>query len=48
MGHSNKEIAYELGIAHSTVKVLIFRAGTKLRARTRAELLRSIGKNPAP
>ncbi len=39
MGHSNKEIAYELGIAHSTVKVLLFRAGTKLKARTRTELL---------
>jgi DNA-binding CsgD family transcriptional regulator len=35
MGHSNKEIAYELGITHSTVRVLLFRARTKLRVSSR-------------
>jgi DNA-binding CsgD family transcriptional regulator len=35
MGHSNKEIAYELGITHSTVKVLLFRARLKLRVSSR-------------
>ena len=44
MGHSDKEIAYELGIAHSTVKVLLFRCRTKLRANSRAELLRKFAE----
>ncbi|HTQ06766.1 MAG TPA: helix-turn-helix transcriptional regulator [Polyangiaceae bacterium] len=41
LGHHNKLIAYELGIAHSTVRVLISRAAAKLGARTREELLRT-------
>jgi DNA-binding CsgD family transcriptional regulator len=39
LGRSNKEIAYELGIAHSTVRVLLCRAAQKLRAGTREELI---------
>lgn len=35
LGHSNKMIAYELGLAHSTVRVLLTRAATKLGARGR-------------
>ena len=39
-GHTNwKLIAYELGIAHATVRVLISRAMGKLGVRTRAELV---------
>lgn len=38
-GWSNKEIAHELGIAHSTVRVLLGRAARKLGARTRDELM---------
>jgi len=38
-GLHNKAIAYELGLAHSTVKVLMMRAATKLGVRTRAEVL---------
>jgi DNA-binding NarL/FixJ family response regulator len=38
-GLDNKVIAYELGVSHSTVKVLISRAAKKLGARTRRELL---------
>ena len=36
LGRSNKLIAYELGIAASTVRVLMARAGAKLQAKTRA------------
>jgi DNA-binding CsgD family transcriptional regulator len=39
LGHSNKLIAYELGISASTVGVLLSRAAKKLRARSRAELI---------
>jgi DNA-binding CsgD family transcriptional regulator len=37
---TNKEIAYELGLADATVRVLMLRATRKLGARTRGELLR--------
>jgi len=37
-GHSNKLIAYELGISHATVRVLMARAATKLGVKTRDEL----------
>ncbi|MGD0679425.1 MAG: LuxR C-terminal-related transcriptional regulator [Polyangiaceae bacterium] len=47
MGRSNKEIAYDLGIAHSTVKVLLFRARAKLGAKNRAELLQILAKHGA-
>jgi DNA-binding CsgD family transcriptional regulator len=39
LGHTDKLIAYSMGIAHSTVRVLMHRAARKLSARTRAELL---------
>lgn len=38
-GRSNKAIAYTLGVAPSTVGVLVYRASAKLGARTRRELL---------
>jgi two-component system, LuxR family, response regulator FixJ len=38
-GVDNKVIAYDLGLAHSTVRVLIARAALKLGARSRHELL---------
>ena len=38
LGHSNKLISYELGLAWSTVRVLVQRAARKLRVGTRAEL----------
>jgi DNA-binding CsgD family transcriptional regulator len=40
LGHHNKLIAYELGIADSTVRVLLSRAAQKLGVRSRSELLR--------
>jgi DNA-binding CsgD family transcriptional regulator len=40
LGHSNKLIAYELGLAHSTVRVLLARASAKLGARGRQETLK--------
>ena len=39
MGHDYKLIAYELGISHSTVRVLIARARRKVGARSREELV---------
>jgi len=39
LGRSNKVIAYELGIAHSTVRVLLGRACARLGAHTRSELI---------
>src|SRR5262249_44474607 len=38
-GAENKVIAYDLGLSHSTVKVLMARAASKMGARTRRELL---------
>jgi DNA-binding CsgD family transcriptional regulator len=38
-GHTNKLIAYALGISASTVGVLLHRASVKLRARSRSELM---------
>jgi DNA-binding NarL/FixJ family response regulator len=38
-GGANKEIAYELGLAHSTVRVFIARAAEKLGATSREDLL---------
>lgn len=37
LGHHNKLIAYDLGISHSTVRVLMARAASKLGARSREE-----------
>lgn len=39
MGHEYKLIAYELGISHSTVRVLVARARQKLGVATRRELV---------
>jgi DNA-binding CsgD family transcriptional regulator len=39
LGRDNKVIAYDLGIAHSTVKVLMARAAAKLGAGSRDELI---------
>jgi DNA-binding CsgD family transcriptional regulator len=39
MGHRNKEIAYELGLSASTVRVLMARAAKKLGARGRADAI---------
>ncbi len=39
LGFTNKEIAYGLGISHSTVRVLMARAAAKLGVHSRAELL---------
>jgi DNA-binding NarL/FixJ family response regulator len=39
LGHDNKIIAYDLGIAHATVKVLMARAAMKLGVRSRAEVI---------
>lgn len=39
LGHSNKEIAYELGLAASTVRVLLHRAARKLKATTREQAI---------
>jgi DNA-binding CsgD family transcriptional regulator len=52
MGHHNKLIAYNLGISHSTVRVLSSRAAEKLGAASREDLirrfnlLRSTGMSP--
>jgi DNA-binding CsgD family transcriptional regulator len=42
LGHHNKLIAYELGVADSTVRVLLARAAAKLGVRTREELLQAV------
>lgn len=47
LGHHNKLIAYELGIAQSTVRVLMARAASKLGVRTRGELV-SAARRSAP
>jgi len=39
LGHSNKVIAYELGLSASTVRVLLHRAARKLGVATRAEAI---------
>lgn len=44
LGHHNKLIAYELGIADSTVRVLITRAAHKLGVRGREDLLRAFSE----
>lgn len=38
-GHTNKETAYELGLSHSTVRVLVARACAKVGVTTREELV---------
>ncbi len=39
LGHSDKQVAYALGISEPTVRVLIARAASRLGVRTRKELL---------
>jgi DNA-binding NarL/FixJ family response regulator len=39
LGHSNKVIAYELGLSDSTVRVLLHRAARKLGVSTRGEAI---------
>lgn len=46
MGHPNKLIAYELGIAPSTVGTHIARAAAKLGVRGRVALMRRLGEEP--
>jgi DNA-binding CsgD family transcriptional regulator len=48
LGHHNKLIAYELGIADSTVRVLLARAAARLGVRTRAELLLAVDDRWGP
>jgi DNA-binding NarL/FixJ family response regulator len=43
LGHPNKLIAYELGLAVSTVGTFLKRAMKKLGLRTRLELIASVG-----
>ncbi|HWO10815.1 MAG TPA: helix-turn-helix transcriptional regulator [Polyangiaceae bacterium] len=39
LGHDNKVIAYDLGIAHATVKVLMARAASKLGVKSRPDAI---------
>lgn len=43
-GHDNKTIAANLGVAHSTVRVLVQRAATKIGASSRRELVERAAK----
>lgn len=45
MGQDNKVIAYDLGISHSTVRVLVARAAKKLGVQSRAALLRLLAES---
>jgi DNA-binding CsgD family transcriptional regulator len=45
-GCGNKTIAYELGLAHSTIRVLMARAASKFGAKTRQELLEKMHVAP--
>lgn len=40
LGHADKQVAYELGLSPSTVRVLVMRATRKLKLNSRAELTR--------
>ena len=48
LGHATKLIAYELGIADSTVRVLLRRAMQRLRVTSREALVAKLGAAPAP
>lgn len=51
LGHHNKLIAYELGLAQSTVRVLSMRAARKLGTRSREETIArflALTRLPAP
>lgn len=47
LGRSNKEVAYDLGLADATVRVLLARAAKKLGARDRAEAISQFSKAAA-
>jgi DNA-binding CsgD family transcriptional regulator len=47
-GESNKSIAYALGLAPSTVGVLLFRAAAKLGVKSRGDLLSVYAKRARP
>ena len=47
-GSHNKAIAYDLGIAHSTLRVLMSRAASKLGFRTRRELVANLKAGAPP
>lgn len=46
-GRTNKEIGYDLGIAHSTVRVLMGRICEKHAARGREDLLEALSRQLA-
>ena len=48
LGRSTKEIAYALGISDSTVRVLLARAATRLRARSRQQLVQLATQQALP
>jgi DNA-binding CsgD family transcriptional regulator len=48
LGRSTKEIAYALGISDSTVRVLLARAATRLRVRSRKQLVRLATREALP
>jgi DNA-binding CsgD family transcriptional regulator len=48
LGRSTKEIAYALGISDSTVRVLLSRAGSRLRVRSREQLIRQVTVDALP
>jgi DNA-binding CsgD family transcriptional regulator len=45
LGHSNKLIAYEMGIAASTVAVLLMRAARRFGTKSRIELMRAYSQS---
>ena len=46
-GSHNKEIAYDLGVCDSTIRVLVSRAASKLGVRTRRELVAKLRRELA-
>lgn len=48
LGRTTKEIAYALGIASSTVRVLLSRAISRLRVRSRDQLVRKVTADALP
>jgi DNA-binding CsgD family transcriptional regulator len=48
LGRTTKEIAYQLGISDSTTRVLLARASTKLRVRSRQELITKVTREALP
>jgi DNA-binding CsgD family transcriptional regulator len=48
LGHSTKEVAYELGISDSTTRVLLSRAITKIGVKTRQELIGRVTREALP